>query len=271
MRTAKEYRQIAWDRLIDCYWWMVLAALIALALGGTSGMSIFRINFNSDSLRTIQHSFSEWPRVMNWLPLVGLMVASTASVYGIGVFIVGGAVELGYDRLNVRMYEDNAQPEIGMLFSRFSIFGRALWLRVLIGLKVFAWSLLLVVPGIIAAYRYAMAPYLVAENPDITASDAIEQSKQIMYGKKWSLFCLHFSFIGWYLLAGLTAGIGLVFLQPYVKAAETAFYLDLSGRLGRTYQSYQYNAYTAQDDTAARDNTAAQGDAAGAEGGPQRI
>ncbi|MEZ4629000.1 MAG: DUF975 family protein, partial [Eubacteriales bacterium] len=122
-------------------------------------------------------------------------------------------------------------PKIEALFSRFSIFGNALLLRVLMVVKILLWSLLLIVPGIVAAYRYAMAPYLLAEYPELTPSEAIERSKQMMAGNKGRLFCLHFSFIGWFLLAALTWGIGFLFLAPYVKAAETAFYLELSGRL----------------------------------------
>ena len=75
-----------------------------------------------------------------------------------------------------------------------------------------------------------MAPYLLAEHPELTASEAIEQSKRMMAGNKGRLFCLQLSFIGWFLLAALTWGVGFFFLAPYTKAAETAFYLDLTGR-----------------------------------------
>ena len=72
----------------------------------------------------------------------------------------------------------------------------------------------------------------------MTASEAIEQSKVMMAGNKGRLFCLQFSFIGWYLLAALTAGVGSIFLAPYTKAAETAFYLDLTGRLPQPATAY---------------------------------
>jgi hypothetical protein len=70
-----------------------------------------------------------------------------------------------------------------------------------------------------------------AQHPELTATEAIEQSKQMMATNKWRLFCLDLSFIGWWLLAALTGGIGSIFLMPYTKAASTAFYLDLIGRL----------------------------------------
>ena len=74
-----------------------------------------------------------------------------------------------------------------------------------------------------------MTRYILAENPDMTAGEAIDLSKRLMKGKKWKLFCLRFSFIGWDILAGLTLGIGYLWLTPYKEAAEAAFYREISG------------------------------------------
>ena len=71
-----------------------------------------------------------------------------------------------------------------------------------------------------------MTPFIMAENPGMTAKDAITASKEAMKGHKWELFCLDFSFIGWLLLVLLTAGIGSLFLTPYIEAAYAAFYRD---------------------------------------------
>ena len=101
---------------------------------------------------------------------------------------------------------------------------------VLRSIFVWLWSLLLVIPGIIAIYRYAMMPYLMAEFPDLGALDAMRESKRLMQGNKWRLFCLELSFIGWYLLSILTLGIGLLWLLPYVSASRAAFYLEITGR-----------------------------------------
>ena len=97
-------------------------------------------------------------------------------------------------------------------------------------LFTFLWALLFIIPGIVASYRYALAPYLMAENPDIGVMEAIARSKELMRGNKGRLFCLQFSFIGWYLLSTLTLGIGTLWVAPYRKIAETAFYLDVTGR-----------------------------------------
>ena len=74
-----------------------------------------------------------------------------------------------------------------------------------------------------------MTNYILAENPELTASEAIEQSKSMMYGHRLRLFCLQFSFIGWDLLCALTLGIGNLWLRPYKQAAEAAFYREVSG------------------------------------------
>ena len=91
------------------------------------------------------------------------------------------------------------------------------------------WSLLLIIPGIIAGYSYAMTGYILAENPELTASEAIARSKEMMAGNRFRLFCLHFSFIGWEILCTLTLGIGNLWLRPYKQAAEAAFYREISG------------------------------------------
>lgn len=90
-------------------------------------------------------------------------------------------------------------------------------------------QLLLIIPGIMASYSYAMTGYILAEHPELTASEAIAQSKDMMAGNRWRLFCLQFSFIGWDILCALTLGIGNLALRPYRHAAEAAFYRELCG------------------------------------------
>jgi uncharacterized membrane protein len=241
VRRAKDFRDLAWNTLRGRYWWAVLAAFIAMLIGGYYGHPSFSFRFGTGEFQQfyqqVQQGFNGRfdPQAFAALarPLVGLAAAfgSFAFVYSLALFIVGSAVELGYNLFNLSLYENKGAPKIDTLFSRFSIFGNALLLRFLMALKIFLWMLLFIVPGIIAAYRYAMAPYLLAEHPELTAGEAIEQSKQMMTGNKGRLFCLQFSFIGWILLAALTWGAGFIFLAPYMKAAETAFYLDLTGRL----------------------------------------
>ncbi len=244
MRTAKDFRALARKALTGRYWWALLAGLIAGILGGSSV-------YNGASSGTAAGSSSTAAATTGSIPSPGMdqafsqMDAGVAGIaaavaafmlffiltVGVVMLIIGAAVEVGYNKYNIALFESDEPPSLKVLFSSFSMFGRALWLRVLIGLKVVLWSLLFVVPGIIAAYRYAMAPYILADNPELTASQCIEKSKEMMATNKWRLFCLQFSFIGWMLLCGLTFGLGTIFLAPYMKAADTAFYMERAGKL----------------------------------------
>ena len=100
-------------------------------------------------------------------------------------------------------------------------------------LLVFLWSLLLVVPGVCAAYSYRMAFYLLADHPDWSPWRAIAESKRLMRGHRWRLFCLDLSYFGWFLLVGVTAGLAGIFVVPYHATATAAFYEDLLDRAGR--------------------------------------
>jgi uncharacterized membrane protein len=75
-----------------------------------------------------------------------------------------------------------------------------------------------------------MAPYLMAENPDMGIGEAISRSKEMMEGNKWRYFCLLISFIGWVILSSMTFGLGFLWLNPYINAASAVFYNDLSGK-----------------------------------------
>lgn len=113
------------------------------------------------------------------------------------------------------------------LFDGFKNFTSSFILQILITLFVLLWALLLIIPGIIAAYRYSMSFYILYDNPNIGAMEALESSKIIMMGNKWRLFCLHLSFIGWALLSVLSLGIGFLWLVPYMNTSMANFYEDL--------------------------------------------
>ena len=164
-----------------------------------------------------------WPMMVT-VTVVSLLVA----------LIIGGAVTLG-----VALYFTNIvayrPSKFSDLFARFGIWHKGVWMSLVMSFFVFLWSLLFIIPGIIAVYRYAMVPYLIAEFPDLSVMDAMRESKRLMKGNKWRLFCLGFSFIGWVILVCLTFGIGFFWLEPYMQAANAAFYLDVTGRSGLRY------------------------------------
>ena len=119
-------------------------------------------------------------------------------------------------------------------FSKFSGFktkyGRNIGTLLLVSIKTVLWTLLFIIPGIIKSYEYAIIPYILADDEEISSKDAFKKAKQMMKGNKWRLFKLNFSFIGWMLLCVLTLGIGTLFLIPYVNAANAEFYVELKNK-----------------------------------------
>lgn len=101
------------------------------------------------------------------------------------------------------------------------------WGMVLMAIFIFLWSLLLVIPGIVKAFSYSMTPFILEENPDLSANDAIDHSRAIMKGHKFDLFWLLLSFIGWGILCLFTFGIGFLWLMPYMQTSIAAFYEDV--------------------------------------------
>ena len=125
---------------------------------------------------------------------IGLIIANLAALILSPILSVG-SYHYFIERIDGR--------DIGLkegLLGRVRSWRRILWLYVLIGVRVFLWTLLLIIPGIIAAIRYSMAPYYLADDPDLTAKEALEKSKEAMQGMKLSYLMLQLSFVGWNLL-----------------------------------------------------------------------
>lgn len=132
-----------------------------------------------------------------------------------------------------RYFMENRQgkPPIGSIFSVFQDnFGNVALVSLLVALKTALGYILLIVPGVVWQYRYAMVPYLLAENPSMSCSRAMELSRGMMHGEKWNYFVLELSFIGWWILALCTFGIGTLFLRPYVEATQAEFYAAMRAK-----------------------------------------
>ena len=122
--------------------------------------------------------------------------------------------------------------DFGVLFEGFQDYSRIFVTKLLQGIYTALWSLLLVVPGVIKYYSYAMTDYILKEEPEMKNNAAIEKSMAMMENNKMKLFLLDLSFIGWALLAIVTFGIGFLFLQPYMQVSRAAFYEDLKAQQG---------------------------------------
>ncbi len=239
MKCAADFRCIAKNALSGRWWLAIVAGLIASLLGaGASGSQGIKLDINDSdfniNLNLTGQQASSSGGVLNE-QLAGFLAAGIVVIVLVALalavvqFILGSIVGVGYAKFNLDLVDRQKEPKISTLFGFFKYWKTIIPAGLLQALYVFLWSLLFVIPGIIASYSYAMTSYILAEYPGLSASEALEQSKEMMYGHRWRLFCLHFSFIGWELLCILTLGVGNLWLAPYKKAAETAFYREVSG------------------------------------------
>ena len=121
------------------------------------------------------------------------------------------------------------QPKASTLFEGYKkeYFGKSIILYFLVVIFTCLWSLLLVIPGIIMAFAYSMSWFVLAENPNMTAREAIRESKEIMNGHKMDFFVLSLSFIPWILLVYVTLGIASIYVMPYMQLTITNFYHNI--------------------------------------------
>ncbi len=246
MRLSADYRKIARDSLKGKWPIAVAVGLVASILFGVAGSSTPDLEFELESGkfsfgiaylgRTLVRVGPEigWQYLLAgfvWYLLFACLVMAAVRI------VLGGIIEVGYARFNTELV-DGGEAAFGRLFDYFKHWKSAALTRLLSTVYIFLFSLLFIVPGIIAAFNYAMARYIVAEHPEIKARDALKISTAMMKGNRWRLFCLEFSFIGWALLSALTFGIGDLFLTPYRSAAVAAFYRDLT--IERPFEELRY-------------------------------
>ena len=156
-----------------------------------------------------------------------IISAMTGSViFSLISFLVTGPLQLGYVCC-VLDFSRGKDFKIGNLFDGFDNFKSAFLLKLICDVLSLLWSFLLIVPGVIAGYSYSMSFYVLRDNPNIKPNEARNISIAMMQGHKWQLFCLHLSFIGWFLLSILTLGILLIWLMPYIELCNAEFYENL--------------------------------------------
>lgn len=83
---------------------------------------------------------------------------------------------------------------------------------------------------IVKGYLYSLSYYILNDNPNMSGKEIVEMSESLMMGNRWKFFWLGLTFIGWSILAGLTLGIGMLWLMPYMMVAMICFYEELSGK-----------------------------------------
>jgi uncharacterized membrane protein len=158
--------------------------------------------------------------------LIGAACGSVPIVGSIVNLLITGPLTLG---LHIFVLAAGRQRPLafGMLFDGFRSFGTALAAYLLVTLFVLLWTLLLIVPGILASLSYSMTFFILADDPTLAPMEAIRRSKRMMAGNRWKYFCLQWRFFGWGLLCVLTLGIGCLWLWPYMMTSNARFYDDL--------------------------------------------
>jgi len=173
----------------------------------------------------------------NWLYallIVILVYAISAGLAATGIgaiigIIISGPISLGVISVFLKFArKEDERPELSHLLDGFkdNKLGDSVVTNLLATLYLFLWSLLFTIPGIIKSYSYAASIYLVREK-GLKGNEAITESRKIMNGNKWRLFCLDLSFIGWYIVGALCLGVGVFWVDAYREVARAHFFDDL--------------------------------------------
>ena len=187
MLTAKDYRHRAWNALNGKWGTVAITCLLVMVVTSVCG---------------------------------GL---STIGIGAILLFVLEGPIQYGFANQSLNVVRGKAVDVKDVLAAQ-NRFVDAFLAYLINGIYTFLWSLLFIIPGIIAAYSYSLTYYLMIDNPKLTPDQARRESMRLMQGHKWELFCLHLSFIGWMLLCALTFGILTFWVMPYMQAATAEFY-----------------------------------------------
>jgi len=215
----------------------VIACLITMVLGG--GMANYSININIGeqeqqyTFSSYQDMYNQIEQFMNSITPEMLMAISIGSLLVFvlaiaSITFVSNIMTVGCNRYFLENREH--QTEIVKIFYSFQggRYVKTVWKMFLRDLYVWAWSLLLVIPGIIKSYAYIMVPFLLAENPDMEQKRVFELSEEMMRGHKWEAFVLQLSFIGWNLISSISGGlVGVFYVAPYYHATWTEYYSAL--------------------------------------------
>lgn len=161
--------------------------------------------------------------------LIISVISGIAAGTGIGSLLLWGFLMVGSASFFLALVRDD-NPRLENAFDGLhGNLGSTLIAGLLYNIFIMLWTMLFFVPGLVKSYSYAMTFHILKDNPEMSGKDAITKSREMMNGNKWRLFCLDFSFIGWYLLCVVTCGIAALWVAPYMSAAHAAFYESLKG------------------------------------------
>jgi len=191
---------------------------------------------NATLMRDAQESLSgKWSLAIITLLVYGIIMSVSPCSYKIYYsfslelipLIIGGPFALGLSIFTLAISR-NQDARFSQLFYGFYLIWKAIGANLAIILFTILWTLLLVIPGIIAAISYSLTFYIIADDYSIGALDAIDKSKKMMYGYKWKYFRLSLRLLGLALLCIFTLGIGFFWLVPYSCVVMAKFYEDVN-------------------------------------------
>lgn len=185
----------------------------------TEGPTI-RLMLQADSLEEMVYLYENGGAVTGGIAL-------TLATLAMNIFL--NLVTCGWQLYALRTSREEETGSVETLFACFQQFWRFLSAILLMGLFTALWTMLFIIPGIIAAYSYSQTIYIMLDHPEMSAMEAIAASKQMMRGHKAEYFVLELSFVGWVLLSGFTMGILLIWLEPYMHVSKANFYNAVSG------------------------------------------
>lgn len=223
MWNRSQLKENAKAALRVSYWKAFLVSLISVLV---SSQDIFSFNYNQSDFNGLSQGIEPFLTLPVITMLFGTFFSLTIASSLISIFVLGplevGTQHYFLESTQMRFRLENITR--GFTGGRYRNVVMTMLLR---NIYIFLWSLLLLIPGIIKSYSYAMVPFLLAENPGIPPSRAIEMSMAMTDGHKWRMFVLTLSFIGWFLLGMLAMVIGVLFVVPYYDTTQAELYVAL--------------------------------------------
>lgn len=182
-------------------------------------------------LTVIQVMLNVWGEIIIQGSSVSGKEISTYFVSTIVFFVIylfiSTILQFGYSSYCLKVANRDSSMSYGDLFSALRYLLKALGLTIMMMIFILLWSLLLVIPGIIAAYRYSQAVFIMVENPDKGIMQCIRESKEMMVGHKMEYFILEISFFFWMLLGNFTCGLAYIYVYPYMTVTFANYYNHL--------------------------------------------
>lgn len=183
-------------------------------------------SFSEIKNEALQKLDKNWGNSIAAILIIGVITGAAGFIPG-GGLVIGGPFALGMAGYFIKVSRGQS-VEINAIFDGFKNFGNALGVYILMLLIILGFTLLLIVPGIIAALALSQTYRIMCDDPSIGITDAMKKSRDMMNGYKMDYFLLNLSFIGWALLCILTLGLGFLVLAPYVVTSNTIFYNHIS-------------------------------------------